>query len=95
VDFKTKPERGIIYFNRKKSVEGEDSVQEPLTDGRHTVLLSLSDWIGNTALKEWSFQADNHITVTTEDLIRQQQQQRQPGFGGRGGGGGGGGDKGN
>lgn len=57
------PERGIVWF---KTPVTQPVV--PLSDGLHTVTLSLSDWVGNKTETSWYFTVDNRVqrTATTE-----------------------------
>jgi len=64
VDFKTKPERGLIWFKRKATETGR---LEALSDGRHTVKLTLADWAGNKTTTEWYFMVDNKITARPDE----------------------------
>jgi outer membrane protein assembly factor BamB len=54
VEYKLIAERGIVYY---KTPVTQPSV--PLQNGRHTVALSLTDWVGNKTQMEWSFTVDN------------------------------------
>lgn len=56
VEFTYQPNTGWIYY--KTAVT---QPVQPLTDGRHTVTLKVSDWKGNTATSTWSFIVDNTL----------------------------------
>jgi outer membrane protein assembly factor BamB len=64
VEFKLKPEHNLIYWKRIPKTEG---VVDVLSDGRHTLSLSVTDWAGNRIDKEWNFIADNTLTVSPEE----------------------------
>ena len=57
IGYKILPERGIVYY--KTPITQPIS---PLSDGLHTVSLSVSDWSGNKMETQWCFTVDNRIT---------------------------------
>lgn len=67
----------------------------PLEDGRHTVTITATDWMGNTTTKSWSFTVDNSLARRPSRAERARQRNSQnrgagPGQGGFGPGIGGG-----
>ncbi|HEY3411838.1 MAG TPA: PQQ-binding-like beta-propeller repeat protein [Armatimonadota bacterium] len=56
VDFTYQPNSGWVYY---KTVVTQPI--EPMQDGRHTIVLSVSDWKGNVATENWSFTVDNTL----------------------------------
>lgn len=67
------------------TVESEAGKSNALSDGHHTISISVKDWKGNTATKSWSFYTDDTIP-------RRRRDPNQPGNRGPGGNSGRGGD---
>ncbi|GBC92547.1 Serine/threonine-protein kinase AfsK [bacterium HR15] len=66
---------------------GGGGTAKPLSDGRHTLTLIVSDWAGNSLRFSWGIYIDNSLRKTTPRPAGQQQP--SSGTGGRGGGRGG------
>ena len=62
------PERGVVYY--KTAVT---QPIEPLSDGLHTVSMSVSDWLGNKLDTKWCFTVDNKIRRQPKDNKQKQQ----------------------
>ena len=75
---------GIVEYDTPAPTGASTVV--PLADGRHTITITASDWMGNTASKSWSFTVDNTIArryIRKRDV--RASQSRGSGQGGPGG----------
>lgn len=59
VEYTYQPNTGWVFYKTPVT-----QPIQPLTDGRHTVTLSVSDWKGNTATSTWSFVVDNTLATS-------------------------------
>ncbi len=83
LEHKFNPETGVIWY---KTPRTQPIV--PLADGRHIVTLTLTDWAGNTTVKDWNFIVDNRILPvqqTDTDTNKNGMPGGMPGMGGPGG----------
>ena len=56
-------DRGLAYYQTKSS--GSVVERSGLTPGRHTAILNVTDWRGNTTEETWSFIVDNSMAPAT------------------------------
>jgi outer membrane protein assembly factor BamB len=90
--FLFKPDEGLLTYTIQESDTG---LSRGLTDGHHTVIITASDWKGNTVNKSWTFYVDDTIKPRVKRTNTSAAGGRggagRPGVGGGKGGGGGGG----
>jgi len=84
--FKYDPETSTLKYDTPRPTSA--AAVHPLDDGRHTVTVAATDWMGNTATKTWSFTVDNSLVKRPSKAERAQQRNarnRGVGPGGPGG----------